>query len=233
MRLIALLCILLILPVAYADDLELSITAGNFFLDEKGEYKLIVKNLNGTAPEYINFTIEYSITNSNDELISGYPKTTNNDLKRQQTINRQWTPGDIGLFSICAKIISTTTDDNNPDNDYFCSEVSVAGQVNTDEENIGIAEESDSDIDTVDADIINADDAETLENEADINLPISYDANLTKELILTSDLQPAKAEIVLGQKPDTIKVAMFLFIVALVTIIIGLLFRIYKGSNKL
>src|SRR3989338_4301296 len=211
MRLIIPLFILLILPAAYADDLELSITAGNFFSDESNKYKLIVRNLDGTAPEYINFTIEYWISNSNDELISGYPKTTNNDLKEQRTINRQWTPDDTGLFSICAKIISTTTNDDNSDNDYFCSEVSVAGQVNQTEE-IVVAEESSEEVN-------NSFSTSTEENKI--------------ELIQLQNVPSNKIEKVFEQKPDTTKAAMFLFIVALVTIIIVFLFKTYKDSNKL
>ncbi|MBS3063946.1 MAG: hypothetical protein J4445_00655 [DPANN group archaeon] len=227
MRLIIPLFILLILPAAYADDLELSITAGNFFSDESNKYKLIVRNLDGTAPEYINFTIEYWISNSNDELISGYPKTTNNDLKEQRTINRQWTPDDTGLFSICAKIISTTTNDDNSDNDYFCSEVSVAGQVNQTEE-IVVAEES-SEEETNSAVM---DGIETYEEEVNISFSTSTEENKI-ELIQLQNVPSNKIEKVFEQKPDTTKAAMFLFIVALVTIIIVFLFKTYKDSNKL
>ncbi|MEK6923136.1 MAG: hypothetical protein AABW84_00360 [Nanoarchaeota archaeon] len=226
MRLIVLLFILLIVQIAYADDLELSIIAGNFFSDESNEYKLIVKNMNGTAPEYINFTIEYWISNPADELISGYPKTTTNDLKKQRTISRQWTPDDTGLFSICAKIISTTTNDDNPDNDYFCSEVSVAGQVNQTDDEIIIAEENSGE----EANAI-IDELET--HESEVNISFTTEENQTKEVVQSSNLQPNKIEKVLEQKPDTIKVSMFLFIVALVTIIIVVLFKIYKDSNKL
>src|SRR3990167_6075055 len=177
MRLIIPLFILLILPAAYADDLELSITAGNFFSDESNKYKLIVRNLDGTAPEYINFTIEYWISNSN--------------------------------------------------NDYFCSEVSVAGQVNQTEE-IVVAEES-SEEETNSAVM---DGIETYEEEVNISFSTSTEENKI-ELIQLQNVPSNKIEKVFEQKPDTTKAAMFLFIVALVTIIIVFLFKTYKDSNKL
>lgn len=230
MRLIPLLLLLILLPAAGADDLDLTITTEPFFSEEAGTYKLIVSNSDGMAPEYINFTLEYWISDSN-EILSNYPKTTNNDLKSKRTISRQWTPQSVGFFSICAKIISTTTNDPNPDNDYFCSEVSVAGQVNTDEADISIAEEDLADVDTAAAEA-DTDEAERAESEVNISLPITAEENQT-ELTLTSDPPPAKAEIVLEQKPDTIKVAMFLFIIALLTVLIGFLFKIYKDLDML
>ena len=222
MRLIPLLLILLLLPAVSADDLYLNITTEPFFSGETGTYKLIVTNVDGTAPEYINFTLEYWISDS-DEIISGYPKTTENDLKSKRTISRQWTPHLVGYASICAKIISSTTTDDNSENDFYCTDVSVAGQITPENTTEAVTETQ-------------------LENsEPEIAVNLTAEKELENEIIVlesqvnnASDITHIEnPKIVFQQKPDTLEIAMLLFIISLVLVIMALLFKIYKGSNTL
>jgi len=120
-------------------DLNLSINASSeFILGQSNTYKLIVKNLNYTSgQDEINFTLQYFITNSSyDNYLSGYPKITNNSLKRQSTISRSWTPDYGGNFTICCNITLSTANDSNPSNDFTCENVTVnATEQNQTQEN--------------------------------------------------------------------------------------------------
>src|SRR3989344_3132057 len=186
MRLIPLLLILLLLPAVSADDLYLNITTEPFFSGETGTYKLIVTNFDGTALEYINFTLEYWISD-------------------------------------CDKIISSTTTDDNSENDFYCTDVSVAGQITPENTTEAVTETQ-------------------LENsEPEIAVNLTAEKELEDEIIVlesqvnnASDITHIEnPKIVFQQKPDTLEIAMLLFIISLVLVIMALLFKIYKGSNTL
>jgi len=107
-------------------DLNISIESNQtFVIDISNTYKLIVMN-NETAEDYINFTLQYYIT-QNNEFVSGFPKETSNELKKQKTISRSWTPKNSGQFSICCKILNSTIRDDNPANDLACKDIFIEG----------------------------------------------------------------------------------------------------------
>lgn len=122
-----LLILLIVLPInlAQAYDLNLSIEHPNIInVSIATNYKFIITNLNGTASEYINFSLKYWILN-NTVILDDYPKFKVEDLKSSQTINRQWTPNQIGNFSICGNITNSTANDTNLQNNYLCKNVYV------------------------------------------------------------------------------------------------------------
>ena len=81
---------------------------------------------NETAEDYITFTLQYYIT-QNNEFVSGFPKETSNELKKQKTISRSWTPKNSGQFKICCKILNSTIQDDNSANDIACKDVFIEG----------------------------------------------------------------------------------------------------------
>jgi len=125
------LAFLLLFPAALAVDLEVTIDAPDVFnLSQSNTYKLITKNLNGTSPEDVNFTLEYWINNSAG-YVMGFPKNTSDRLKLQKTISRTWTPTSAGNYTICSNITSSTANDTNNANDYACKDIFVNGSSGT------------------------------------------------------------------------------------------------------
>lgn len=126
--------ILISFSSAVSYDLNMSIECNDSAnQDVSNDYKLIVMN-SETANETINFTLEYYIT-QNNVYVSGFPKETSNDLKRQRTITRSWTPKNSGIFVICSRIISSTITDENSANNLACKEVFVIGSPESENNN--------------------------------------------------------------------------------------------------
>lgn len=128
MRLLLIILIVSSFSAAFAYDLQLSVNSPAVFnLSQSNSYSVVVKNLNGTAPNYINFTVDYWI-NSSSGFVSGYPKNYSDSLKSQSTSPaKYWTPDEIGNFTVCGNITSSTANDTNTGNDFACQNVLVNG----------------------------------------------------------------------------------------------------------
>jgi len=229
MRLCLLLLTLLFIPIVAADDLNFTIkTDGEFNLSETSDYDLFIKNLNGTAEENIEITISYWISDLSDNVVTGYPKNTSAELKSQKTISRQWTPKTPGDFKVCGKISYTTTQDDNENNNEYCTQVFVAGELPVEENTT--SEPSEDEVVTQVG--VLEEDSVSENNTAQTPKSNTNTTSNTKPLTLQKASELTKPQIMFREKSDATKTALLIFAIASTIVIVSLLIKTYRGSDK-